>query len=367
MRISRITVYQVDLPLADGCYSWAKAKTMTTGDSTVVRLDTDEGLTGWGETCPLGANYLASYPQGIRAGVGVLAPHLLGLDPSCIGQINATMDRELRGHPYVKSAIDVACWDILGQRAGLPLHALLGGRQNERMPMYRSVGQDSPEAMVEAANAFRAQGYKQLQLKVGGDPAVDAERIRAVVESGPPGELVLADGNTGWRRDEALSVAVATRDLDYIFEQPCERYSDCLSVRRRTGHTFKLDETLETIDDATRSLQDDAMDVACIKISKHGGLTKARLVRDLCAAKGIPMTVEDIWGADIVTAALAHLAASTPADCLLNTTDLQSYNTMRIADGAPEVVEGQLTVSDRPGLGVTPRDDVLGEPLATYH
>ena len=366
MRITRISVHRVELPFADGCYGWAKGKSIAIADSTVVRLDTDAGLTGWGETCPLGGVYLPAYPEGVRTGVGMLAPYLIGLDPTRIGAVGAAMDGALQGHPYVKSAIDVACWDILGKAAGLPVHALLGGRRNDAMPMYRAIPQGPPEAMVELADKYRAQGYGQIQLKVGGDPIDDAARIRAVVESGPPGEVLLADANRGWRRDEAVQVAKATRDLDYVMEQPCDRYADCLSVRRRTDQRFKLDESLQSLEDTLRALQDDAMDVACIKISKQGGLTKARLIRDLCAESGIPMTVEDAWGGEIVTAALAHLAASTPPEALLNTTDLQSYNTVHIADGAPEVVEGRLTVGERPGLGVTPLEDVLGAPVAVY-
>ena len=366
MRISRISVYQVDLPLLDEGYGFAKGKHIAVADTTAVRVDSDEGLSGWGETCPLGAAYLPSFPEGLRAGIGVLARHVIGLDPREIGALNRVMDREMRGHNYVKSALDVACWDILARAAGLPLHTLLGGRQNGPLPMYRSVGQRAPDEMVALARRFRNEGYPQIQVKVGGDPVVDAERIRSVVEDGPYGEIVLADANTGWRRDEALQVAQATRDLNYIFEQPCERYSDCLSVRRRTGHTFKLDETLQDLDDLQQALRDDAMDVACIKISKAGGLTKARLMRDLSAAHGIPRTVEDVWGADIVTAALGHLAVSTPPEALLNTTDLHNYNAVHLAEGAPEAKDGHLVVADRPGLGIAPIEDVLGEPAAVY-
>ena len=106
------------------------------------------------------------------------------------------------------------------------------------------------------------------------------------------------------------------------------------------------------------------MDVACIKISKFGGLTKSRLARDVCAAAGIPMTVEDVWGCEIVTAALGHLAISTPAAALLNTTDLQSYNTVHLGEPSAYEVGGRLHVTDAPGLGIEPDGGVLGEPVA---
>lgn len=366
MRITRITVYRIDLPYVGGTYSWAKGKAVEVADSTIVRLDTDEGLTGWGEVCPLGAAYLPAYAAGARTGIGVLAPHLIGRDPTCIGALNRVMDWEMRGHAYVKSPLDIACWDILGKAASLPVHSLLGGRQNDAMAMYRAVPQDTPEAMAAASEGFRAEGYRQIQLKVGGDPADDARRIRAVVEAVGPECVVLADGNTGWRRDEALQVANATRDLNYILEQPCESYADCLSVRRRARQPFKLDESLQSLEDLQRARQDDACDIASIKVGKHGGLTKARMLRDVCAANKLPMTVEDTWGGEIVTAALAHLAASTPPEVLLNTTDLHSYNTVHFAAGAPAVEDGCLTVGDAPGLGVEPIADLLGPPVAAY-
>ncbi len=365
MKIAAITVYQVDSPLADGGYQWAKAKRIDVADTTVVRIDTDEGITGWGELTPLGANYLPSFGAGARAGIATLAPHLIGHDPTAVGPLNVTMDRELQGHAYAKSPIDVACWDILGKATGVPVHRLLGGRHQESLTMYRSVAQGEPSWMAEQADRFRAAGYEQIQVKVGDDPADDIERLRAVAAGSSTGEVILADANRGWRRDEALRFALATTDVDYILEQPCDRYSDNLSVRRRVPQPFKLDETLQGMDDLNRALTDDAMDVACIKISKFGGLTKARLARDVCAAAGIPMVVEDVWGCEIVTAALGHLAISTPAEAFLSTTDLQSYNELHLSDPSATEVDGRMTVSDAPGLGVEPDLGVLGEPTFT--
>src|SRR5258708_24035732 len=105
------------------------------------------------------------------------------------------------------------------------------------------------------------------------------------------------------------------------------------------------------------------MDVVNIKISKFGGLTKARQARDLCASLGIAMTIEDSWGGDIVRAAIAHLAHSTPAELLFTTTDFNSYVTVSFAAGAPQRVNGRMAASTAPGLGITPRTEVLGQPV----
>lgn len=106
-----------------------------------------------------------------------------------------------------------------------------------------------------------------------------------------------------------------------------------------------------------------AMAVVNIKISKFGGLTKARQARDLCVSLGLAMTIEDSWGGDITTAAIAHLAHSTPPEFLFSTTDFNSYVTVSTADGAPRRVRGRMAASTGPGLGCTPKMDVLGKPV----
>jgi L-alanine-DL-glutamate epimerase-like enolase superfamily enzyme len=105
------------------------------------------------------------------------------------------------------------------------------------------------------------------------------------------------------------------------------------------------------------------MDVVNLKISKLGGLTKTKQARDLCVALGVAMTLEDSWGGDVITAAIAHLAHSTPPEFLFTATDFNSYVTVRIADGAPRRVNGRMAASTAPGLGVTPLPEVLGKPV----
>ncbi|MAD18843.1 MAG: mandelate racemase, partial [Planctomycetaceae bacterium] len=121
MKINRILVHQVDLPLHEGRYSWSGGKSVDVFDATIVRIETDEGLSGVGEVTPLGPVYLPSYASGARAGIAEVAPALLGLDPRETDVVGRAMDARLKGHPYVKSAIDMACWDLLGKSTGLPL------------------------------------------------------------------------------------------------------------------------------------------------------------------------------------------------------------------------------------------------------
>jgi cis-L-3-hydroxyproline dehydratase len=361
MKIKRIFAHRVELPLHETTYKWSGGKSVTIFDSTIVGVETDTGLLGYGEVCPLGPFYLAAYAEGVRAGLRELGPHLLGQDPRELTKLNYRMDAALKGHPYVKSGIDIACWDILGQSANLPVCELLGGRYGEDVHLYRAISQESPDEMAGKVAAYRAEGYRRFQLKVGGDPDVDIARIKAVAAQLKPGDRLVADANTGWVQHEAVRVARAVRDVDVYIEQPCLTYEECLAVRRQCEHPFILDENIDDLNILLRAKADLAMDVVNLKISKLGGLTKIRQARDLCVSMGIAMTLEDSWGGDIATAAIAHLAHSTPPPFLFSTTDFNSYVTVSIADGAPQRVNGRMAASKSPGLGIQPKLAVLGK------
>ena len=366
MKITAIRVYQVDLPLVEGRYSWSEGKFVEVFDSTVVELITNDGLLGYGEVCPLGPFYLPAFGAGARTGIGELADTLIGEDPTAIGPINRLMDQALLGHPYVKSAIDMACWDLLGKATGKSVCDLMGGKFGESVALYRAISQRPADEMAENVAAHRADGYTRFQLKVGGRPQDDIDRIHAVADLLTPDEVLVADANTGWRVDDAIRVVNAVRERDVYIEQPCRSYEHCRTVRQKTTLPFILDENITGIDALIRGHTDRAMDVINLKISKVGGLTKARQIRDLCVSLNIPMTIEDSWGGDIITAAIAHLAHSTPESLRFSATDFNSYVTVRNASGAPERVSGRMAASDSPGLGITPDLDVLGSAVAEY-
>jgi cis-L-3-hydroxyproline dehydratase len=361
MRITRIFAHRVELPLHEGSYKWSGGKSVSVFDSTIVGVETDTGLVGHGEVCPLGPFYLPAYAEGVRAGLRELAPHLIGLDPRELARLNHRMEAALKGHPYVKSGIDMACWDILGKATSLPVCVLLGGRFGEKIRLYRAISQESPEQMAKKVAFYRAEGYTRFQLKVGGDPDTDIERICAVRALLAPTDRLVADANTGWTQHEAMRVVRAVRDVDVYIEQPCLTYEECLAVRRHTDHPFVLDENIDSLDMLLRAKADFAMDVVNLKISKLGGLTRTKQVRDLCVSMGIAMTLEDSWGGDITTAAIAHLAQSTPEELRFTSTDFNSYITVSTADGAPRREVGCMSAGPSPGLGIEPKVDVLGK------
>jgi len=244
MKIECIKVYQVDLPLKEGSYNWSGDKSVSVFDSTVVEIITNNGISGFGEVCPLGSFYLPSYAEGARTGIKKLAPDLLGEDPTQIMKISREMDALLKGHPYVKSALDMACWDILGLVTNQPVCTLMGGRYGEDFMLYRAISQETPEKMAEKVANYRSEGYRKFQLKVGGEVEIDIARIKQAAKQLQTGDVLIADANTGWLMHQAARVCRGVRDEDVYIEQPCETYEECLSIRRLTNHPFILDESI---------------------------------------------------------------------------------------------------------------------------
>lgn len=374
MKIKKISLHRVDLPLLEGTYRWARDQQISVFDSNVVIIETDSGLSGVGEFCALGSHYLPAFAAGARAGICELAPLLLQQDPREIEKLNLLMDAALKGHPYVKSAIDIALWDILGQQANMPLCMLLGGRYEEDYALYRAISQDTPEEMARSVREYRRQGYRKFQLKVGGEPTVDISRIRAVAAELEVGDTLAADANTGWLAHEAIQTVNAlahqhrssVEHIRLYIEQPCATLEECLEVRRHTPFPMVLDECICSTQDFLRAISLRAMDVVNIKISRIGGITKARRLRDLCIDSGIAVTIEDSWGSDIATATIAHFAHSTPDKYLFSSSDFNSYVSVETAVGAPKAKFGKMAASSQPGLGLKVRKEALGKPVAEF-
>jgi L-alanine-DL-glutamate epimerase-like enolase superfamily enzyme len=309
---------------------------------------------------------MIAYSEGVEALARILAPVLIGEDPRQVARIERLMDQVVQGHGYAKAPFDAACWDILGKSCDQPVWMMMGGKLTDGAPMYRVAPQRTAKETIAELERHRAAGYRQFQIKVGDDWAKDIERIRATVPLLKVGEKSMADANQGWRVDNAIRVACATKDLDYILEQPCKTYTECQQVRRVATQPMKLDECVTDMRMAQRIVKDQGAEICCLKISNLGGLSKARRVRDFLVENRIPIVAEDTWGGEITTSAVAHFAASTPEEYLINSTDLQNYNTRSTGIGGPTTCDGKLYATDISGLGVTPDYDSLGAPVAVY-
>ncbi len=363
MKITGITLWEIPLT-SHATYYMAAGKTCDTVLTVVCRLTTDTGLQGWGEVCPI-PHYLPAFAKGVAPAVQEMAPLLLGANP--VGP-EALMDRLndwLIGHDYAKSMIDTALWDLTAQAAGLPLYALLGGRAVKDMPLYHSITCVEPDEMVRMARDAFDQGMRQFQCKLGADDdwQADVERLTKVRDAVGPGPLVYGDWNCGADKLTATRVGRAVAHLDVMLEQPCRTIEDCAHVRQATGLAMKQDETAHDTASLLKAWQMGCMDAMALKLSKFGGLSKARQARDLCLHLGTKLCVEDTWGSDITTCAVLHLAASTPARAVMNTCDLSGYVGPRLDVGAPVRSNGRIAPPDGVGLGVSPDLDVLGTPV----
>jgi cis-L-3-hydroxyproline dehydratase len=365
MKIVRIDLFQVTYRLLGRKYAWSGGHAVEGFVSNIVKVSTDEGISGYGEVCPLGSAYMEAFAQGVPGGVNEIGPALLGADPCDIRGINTRMDAALGGHHYVKSPIDIACWDIAGKVAGLPVSVLLGGRRVDRYPLYRAISQGTPEEMASDVAQYKSEGYRRFQLKVGGAPDDDVNRIRSVLKLLDQADTLVADANTGWLQHQAIRVVNALAHERVYIEAPCASYEECLVVRTQTHLPFVLDEVITGVLPFLRAYHDGAMDVVNIKLSRVGGLTRALQLRNLCESLGIAMTIEDSWGGDLATATIAQLAGSTDPRFLFTSTDFNSYVDTSIAPDAPRRKNGWLDVPEAPGLGVTIDEKILGRPVIT--
>ena len=368
MKITGITVYQCDLPLADPYWLSGGRLKFEVLDATFVKLETDAGPVGWGEGTPWGHTYVPAHGPGIRAGMETMAPAILGLDPRKVELVERAMDLCLPGHLYAKAPVDLACWDILGQASGLPIADCLGGKRETGTWAASSVSSGEPDYMLDIIEKYRAMGYRAHSAKVGGsDTGKDIERIRHLEAHRRPGEVILYDVNRAWTRREAIVVMNAVADLGVTFEQPCETLDDIAAIRPVTTSPISVDETLVTLQDACRIARHGIADVFGIKLNRVGGLSKARRIRDVALAHGIQMFVMATGGSVMADTEAAHLAQSIPQDFIRAGWSCQDMLTVDVAPGnGCRCIDGMMTIDQTPGLGCVPDEDILGDPVAIY-
>ncbi len=366
MKISEIHIYQHDLPVQNGPYTMANAAVWAL-DTTLVKVVTDTGLIGWGETCPVGPTYAESFAAGARAALCAMAPKLLGaaLHPL---SLRRRMDGLLNGHRYAKAALDIAAYDLLGKATGLRVADLLGGAVTERVPSYYASGVGAPEEIARIAQEKLAEGYPRMQIKVGGrDVAIDIAVIRKVWETVGHKMRLAVDGNRGWNTRDLLRVSRECRDIPFIIEQPCNTLEEIAAVRPQLQHAVYLDENSIDLSTVLRAVGQGLCDGFGMKVTRLGGLHALATVRDICEARSLPHTCDDAWGGDIIAAACTHIGATVRPDLLEGVWLAQPYiaghydpiNGIKIDGGHIKLPAGS-------GLGVLPDEAQFGAPLAAF-
>ena len=360
MKITKLHLWDVPLQ-SHQAYYMADGKTCDVVTSIIMRLETDSGISGWGEVCCI-PHYLPAYADGIMPGISHLAPVIIGKDASHPEVLMAEVNAYLIGHPYIKSLLDMALHDAAARAAGLPLYQYLGGNYDIALPLYHSITCIAPEEMARIAKDELQKGMTQFQVKLGADRNNEADiaRLSLVREAVGSAPLVYGDWNCGATSLDATRVGRAVGHLDIMLEQPCTTISECAKVRAATGLPMKLDENAHDIHSLLEGHQAGCMDAAALKISKFGGVSEMRKARDLCVSLGVKMCIEDTWGSDITTSAALHIGASTNPKYIMNVCDLSSYVAPKLDDSLPTRNTGHITPPQGLGLGVTPDLDKLG-------
>lgn len=367
MKITRITVWQLDLPLSEPYWLSGGRLKFEQLDSTFIRVDTDEGVSGWGEACPWGHTYLPAHGPGVRAGLQTLAPSVLGRDPCALEALNRAMDIALPGHPYVKSAIDMACWDILGKASGMPLWRLFGGDTPEAVPVNSSISTGTPEEMLALIRKASAKGYRVHSAKVGGsDTDADIARIEAISAGLPKGEKVTFDVNRAWTPGVAIQVLNSVTARDWV-EQPCETLEQCAHVAGRVANPIMLDECMHTFGDHLEAWRHRACEGVKVKPNRLGGLTRAKQVRDFGVSIGWQMHIEDLGGSALADTAAIHLASATPeANRLASWLCHYHLSVDPVPGQGARNIGGVAVPPAAPGHGIIPDEAMLGQVVAVY-
>lgn len=367
MKIREIHLYQYKLPVKNGPYTMSNANVWSL-DTTLVKMIADNGITGWGETCPVGPTYAESHARGAVSALAEMAPGLIGCDLLQPRILQRKMDGLLNGHHYAKAAIDIAGYDILGKKTGLRVADLLGGAVTENVPSYYATGIGSAEEIARLAVEKCAEGYTRIQIKVGGRAVeTDIEVIRKVWES-TGGKMRLAvDGNRGWTTRDALRVSRECQHIPFIMEQPCDSVEDLKKIRPQINHAIYMDENSVDLATVIHAVGTNLVDGFGMKVTRIGGLQPMTVLRDICEARNIPHTCDDSWGGDIIAAACTHIGATVSPKLLEGVWLAQPYIEGHYDPvNGIKIENGHIKLPDGAGLGIEPDEAIFGDPVATF-
>lgn len=365
MRITSITVYTYFVKYNHGTFSMSNNRTSTGQPSLVIRITTSTGLEGWAETAPLGSDYLPSSYAGELAALKELTPYLIGLDPRSPGVISDKMNRLMMSGMAAKSVIDMACWDILGKSVGLPTYVLLGGKLSPNPSTWSSIGFMDHDTAVQKAISEATNGITRMQIKVGNDPLVDAKRVNAIRTAVSENVHIWADANASWSLSQALTFSRALNPQYTVpIEQPCKTLLDCAHIARLSALPVLGDECIITLHDLITAHANGITGVN-IKLSRVGGFTKARVLRDVAVELGMDVNVHDTWGCVFTTAQNLQLAVSTREERLGGVDVFVEWTGPVVAVGGLRVEkDGRVAVGEGVGNGYGDvKVEMLGEPV----
>lgn len=367
MKIREIQIFAHDLPVKNGPYRMASGEVWSL-DTTLVKLVSDTGHVGWGETCPIGPTYAEAHVGGARAALAEMAKGLIGADIWPVS-LNRAMAGLLNGHNYAKAAIDIAAHDLLGKQLGVSVAELLGGAVTDRVPSYYATGVGAPDDIARLAKEKRDEGYPRLQVKVGGRPVeIDIETIRKVWEQiGGSGMRLAVDGNRGWTTRDALRVSRECPEIPFVMEQPCNTIQDLEKIRSQVSHGIYMDENSIDLNTVISAVGTGLVDGFGMKVTRIGGLQNMRVFRDICEARNLPHTCDDSWGGDIIAAACTQIGATVKPQLSEGVWLAAPYIEGHYdPENGIKIIDGHIQRPTGPGLGVEPDETLFGDPIASF-
>ncbi len=367
MAIEQIRVYRFPLP-AQTTYNMSSS-TVSLPQSTIVELIDTSGLKGYGEACLATSEAQSASNDNVIAAMGVLAPSIIGLDPTNFSNVNDAMDTSKHSLPEAKAALDIACWDLTGKKTNKSVVELLGGTQRDTTITYHVIGITSPEDAAEDAVRLQESGITRIQLKAGGRPIEeDIACIHAVTSVLREETNLDVDTNRGWTLSEALKVSEACSSISMSMEQPCATEEELRHLKPLISHPLIIDESATDSKTISKLIDDEIADGFGMKITRVGGLTPMKTIRDLCVGKNIPMSSDDAWGGDIIAAAGVALASTMPSNLNRGAWLAHPYHQTHydLVNG-PRIQNGQVALpKGGPGLGLLITDGIFGKPEAIY-
>ena len=371
MKITAVETVAVSLPMRRPHLSAVQAAERV---FIIVRLHTDAGMVGLGEATVLkewGGPHMTYYGESYKTVALVigayLAPVLVGEDPSQFQVLHQKMDRAIKGYPYAKAAVDIACYDVVGKALGVPASTLLGGLVRRLIPVAHSIGIMTPEKAAAEAQEAVGEGIKTIKLKVGLNPRRDLETVRQVRKAVGPEIPITVDVNQGYPSPrEAVRILRQMMEHDILFaEQPVEGIEAMAEVARDLSLPLMHDESAWTAQDVLRIIKLRAGDIVSLYTTKPGGLWPARQMAAVVEAGGLAANVNGSGETGVGNAANLHLAGSAAAvrhACVVPITALEGKAPTKIAARVylDDIIrepfkyeEGCLVVPEGPGLGIT--------------
>ena len=367
MVIEQIRVYRFPLP-AQTTYNMSSS-TVSLPQSTIVELIDTSGMKGYGEACLATPKAQSASNDDVLAAMGVLAPSIIGLDPTDFSTVNAFMDASSAPLSEGKAALDIACWDLTGKKTNKSVVELLGGTQKDAVITYHVIGIASPEDAAEEALQLQESGITRIQLKAGGRPIEeDIACIHAVASVLLEQTTLDVDTNRGWTLNEAVKVSEACSSISMSMEQPCATEEELRHLKPLISHPLIIDESATDAETISNLMDDNVADGFGMKITRVGGLTSMKTIRDLCVEKNIPMSSDDAWGGDIIAAAGVALAATMPNNLNRGAWLAHPYHQAHydLVNG-PRIQNGQVALpKGGPGLGLLITDGFFGKPETIY-